>query len=68
MDQITITRQATTAVMLAIPSFLAALTGLCATIAAYLPPPANNATHAYVTTYRVINWLGRNVGHAENKQ
>lgn len=68
MDQITITLQATTALMVVIPSFIAALTGLCATIAAYLPPPAQNATHAYMVTYRVINWLGRNVGHAENKQ
>jgi hypothetical protein len=40
--------------------------GVAAATAPYLPPPALPASGWYPLIYGVVNWLGRNVGHATN--
>jgi hypothetical protein len=40
--------------------------GVAAATAPYLPPPALPASGWYPLVYDVVNWLGRNVGHATN--
>ena len=43
-----------------------ALGGLCALIAAFLPAPGEKSGRAYRVIYTVVNWIGCNVGKAQN--
>ena len=43
-----------------------ALGGLCALIAAFLPAPDEKSGRAYRVIYTVVNWIGCNVGKAQN--
>jgi len=53
------------ALNVALLAFIPTISGVAAQIATYLPPPTKPGNYANV--YKVVNWLGRNVGHAENK-
>lgn len=43
-----------------------ALFGVCAAVAALLPAPGETSGTAYRIAYRLLNWLGMNVGKAKN--
>ena len=43
-----------------------AIIGCFAALAALLPAPAEDGTKIYRAFYKVVNWLGVNVGHATN--
>lgn len=47
-------------------AYIAAVLGVSAIIAKFLPPPAANATGFYPAIYALINFLGQNSGHATN--
>lgn len=47
-------------------SYIAAVVGVAAFVAPYLPPPALPASGFYPVVYGLVNWLARNVGHAAN--
>lgn len=41
---------------------------ICAALATVLPPPAEGGSVIYRTMYRVIQWIGLNLGKATNAQ
>lgn len=41
---------------------------VCAAIAVVLPAPAENGNVAYRIVYKVIQWVGMNLGRAANAQ
>jgi hypothetical protein len=53
------------AAILGFVSSVLALSGVAANIAVFLPPPSK--PDWYETLHGFINWAGRNVGRAENK-
>lgn len=48
-----------------LPYIMAAVT-ICAAICTVLPAPKADAPKAYVTVYKVLNWIALNLGHAKN--
>lgn len=66
IDTITSTLNQFTGLNVALAMFLPSLFGIAAQFAAMMPPPENPGVYAAI--HKVVNVLGRNVKHAENKQ
>lgn len=45
---------------------IAALGGLCALAAAFMPVPGEQSGKVYKAVYAVVNWIGCNFGKATN--
>lgn len=45
---------------------LAALSGVCAFVCAFLPAPTESSGVVYKLVYEVLNWIGCNKGRAKN--
>jgi len=50
----------------AVVPYLTALISACAAFAAIAPPPTAQSPVWWVKTYKVINFVGINFGHAKN--
>lgn len=43
-----------------------AIMGVCAAVSALLPAPTEDSNVVYKAVYKVLNWLGANIGKAKN--
>lgn len=46
--------------------FLSAASAVCAWIATLMPAPSDASGVAYRALYKIINWIGANIGKATN--